>query len=164
MKPIRQGLWVLTQAYIFTVRHVPISATAIIGVYFGIALFINPARDTMSITNYAFAIVIALSSVSFGYARCLDDIEDKKTIEYCGERFLHSAILFLVASIVKYFLLQDDIQAMNEGVAGVFISFVRIFPGALFLLSLINCIAALRELNTVLYQKKKPGQELAKFI
>lgn len=144
----------------------PISAAALIGLYFTFALLINPTKETISITNYAFAIVVSLASVSFGYARCLDSKEQKNKMRYCGERFLHSALLFLVASVVKYFLLQDQVRAAAYKLWGIgaAINFASLLPGFLFLASLLSSIAALRELNAHLYSQKNPGQELSKFI
>lgn len=141
----------------------PVSIAALIGLYFTFTLLINPAKETISITNYAFAIVITLASVSFGYARCLDSAEQKNQMQYCGERFLHSALLFLVASIVKYFLLQDQVRTASRDLWGIgaIISFTSILPGFLFLGSLVNSIAALRELND---SQKNPEQELSKLI
>lgn len=166
MNFIRKGLRFLLQAFQFILWQVPVSIAAFIGLYFTFALLVSPAKQTISITNYAFAIVIALASVSFGYARCLNDAEQKDKMQYCGERFLHSALLFLVASVVKYFLLQDQVRAGSYDLWGIdaVINFASFLPGFLFLGSLISCIAALRELNAHLYSKKIPGQELSKFI
>lgn len=166
MKFIRKGLVILLQAFQFVLWHTPVSIAALIGLYFTFVLLINPAMETISITNYAFALVIALASVSFGYARCLDNAEQKNKMRYCGERFLHSALLFLVASIVKYFLLQGQVRAAAYDLWGIgaVIGFTSFLPGFLFLGSLVNSIAALRELNAHLYSQKNPGQELSKFI
>ncbi len=166
MKTIGKGIILLLQACQFILWHTPISIVALIGAYFTAVLFINPTSETMSLTNYTFAIVTALAGVSFGYARCLDEVETRSRMQYCGERFLHSGLLFLVASIVKYFLLQDPVQdaASNPGAIGTIIAIISLFPGFLFLGSLVNSIAALRELNALLYARKRPGQELIKFF
>ena len=146
--------------------HTPISIVALIGLYFTYQVFANPVSDTMPITNYTFAIVITLSSVSFGYARCAGDEDVKGRAQYCGERFLHSSLLFLVASVVKYFLIQDQVQAgySNFKIIEIIVALISLLPGALFLGSLVNAIAALRDLNALLYERKKPGQELSKFF
>jgi hypothetical protein len=146
--------------------HTPISIVALIGLYFTYQVFANTVSDTMPITNYTFAIVIALSSVSFGYARCAGDEDVKGRAQYCGERFLHSSLLFLVASVVKYFLIQDQVQAgySNFKIIEIIVALISLLPGVLFLGSLVNAIAALRDLNALLYERKKPGQELSKFF
>ena len=166
MKFIRKCLVILLQAFQFVLWHMPVSIAAIIGLYFTFTLLANPTKETISITNYAFAIVIALASVSFGYARCLDSEKQKNKMQYCGERFLHSALLFLVASVIKFFLLQDQVRDASNGLwaIGAIINIISALPGFLFMGSLIYSIAALRELNAHLYSQRKPGQELSKFI
>jgi hypothetical protein len=166
MKSIRKGLVLLLKAFQFISWHLPVSVAALVGLYFVYDLFINPSEETISVTNFAFAIVIAMASVSFGYARCLDNAEQKNKMQYCGERFLHSALLFLVASVVKYFSLQGQVRAAAHELwwIGVAINFISLLPGLLFMGSLLNSIAALRELNAHLYSRKNPGEELGKFI
>lgn len=166
MKFVIKLFGVFLQAFQFTVRHAPVSLIAVVGMYFGFAQFANPASETAGITNYGFGIVMALASVSFGYARSLDESDAKEQIRYCGERFLHSSLLFLVASVVKYFLQQGLVRsaADGSGIGGLTIGVISVFPGFLFLGSLVNSIAALRELNAFLYLRKRPGQELGKFI
>lgn len=166
MKLIIRLISTLLQLFQFTVRNGPVSLVAVIGAYFGFAQFANPASETAWITNYGFGIVIALASVSFGYARSLEAPDAKEQIRYCGERFLHSSLLFLVASVVKYFLQQGLVRsaAQDSAIFGVVIGVIAVFPGFLFLVSLVNSVAALRELNTFLYLRKKSGQELGKFI
>jgi hypothetical protein len=167
MKYIKGVLLFLGQSLQFIVWHMPISVAALIGFYFAINLLINPNENTISITNYSFAIVAALSSICFAYSRAIDDDKEiRETLQYCGERFLHSAIQFLVASLVKYFILQDKISSpIGKSQFIIFgIALLSFIPGLLFLNSLINGIAALRELNTILYKRKKPGQELIKLF
>ena len=163
---MRQCIKFVLQASQLILWHTPVSITALIGLYFTFALLANPAKATISITNFGFAIVIALASVSFGYARCLDDMDQKNKMQYCGERFLHSALLFFLASVVKYFLIQDQVRAAALGSWGIgaIIGFTSLFPGFLFLASLLNGIAGLRELNAHLYSQKNPGEELIKFL
>lgn len=146
--------------------HTPISILALIGLYFTYEVFANPASNSIAITNYMLAIAIALSSVSFGYARCAGEEDVKGRAQYCGERLLHSSLLFLVASVVKYFLIQDQIRAeySHFKIIEIMVSLISLLPGVLFLGSLVNAIAALRDLNALLYERKKCGQELSKFF
>jgi hypothetical protein len=163
---IRNVLIRIGQAFQFVLWHMPVSMVALIGLYFAYRLFISPTQNTVGITNYAFGIVGVLSSISFAYARTVDDNEDKQRIQYCGERFLHSAILFLVASIMKYFLLQEQLCPVfgkSKIISGI-ILLIGFFQGTLYLTSLVNGIAALRELNAILYARKKPGEELKRFF
>jgi hypothetical protein len=163
---IKKAMLMIAQLNQFMMWHAPISITALIGLYFNFVLFDSPLESTMSITNSAFGIVAVLSSLSFGYCRSIEDKETKQAVMYCGERFFHSAILFLVASIIKYFLSQDQIKPLlaNSRTIGVALFVVSLFPGILYFGSLVNGIAALREINSILYGKKKRGQELKRFI
>jgi hypothetical protein len=157
----------LTQSVQFILWHFPISILAVVGIYFAFKILINPLVDTVSITNYAFAIVIALSSVSFSYEKTYKgETVGKEKLRYCGERFLHSSILFLIASVIKYFLMQDDVLAFSNSSSLLRFIFliIRLFPGFLFLGSLVNVIAALRELNLILFSQKKPFEELKKIF
>ncbi|MGA9109956.1 MAG: hypothetical protein ACLQBD_02450 [Syntrophobacteraceae bacterium] len=176
IKLIKKALLFIAYLFQFILWHFPVSVLALIGLYFTYKMFIDPTQDTTSISNYAFVIVAALSSLSFVYSQSVKDKEDKQKIQYCGERFLHSAILFLIASVLKYFIIQKQIKiellnksidkalADQSHVAVILICSVFIFQGFLFLSSLINSIAALRELNTILYRRKKPFEELKRFF
>ena len=146
--------------------HNPISIVALVGLYFNFRLLQNPFDSNIGITNSSFAIVATLSSLCFAYCRSIKDKEKKQEILYCAERFLHSAVLFLVASIIKYFLIQEQIKTLmaNSNAAGVALFVLSLLPGILYLSSLVNGIAALREINSTLYNKKKAGQELKRLL
>lgn len=151
----------------FILWHMPISVAALAGLYFAVRLLANPLANTINITNYTFAVVATFSTMSFAFARAIDDDEEaKSTVQYCGERFLHSSILFVIASIVKYFLIQKEVVdfTSQSQTAKVIIVLLGIIPGTLYLGSVTNAIAALRELNALLFRRKKPGQELMKLF
>lgn len=161
---MKKALGFLLGALQFLMFHLPISITALIGLFFGIKIFLKPDLNTISLTSSAFAIMAAFAALSFGYSRTLpaDDVI-KKRVQYCGERFLHSAILFIVSSIIKYFIIQDDIAVYLDRY--VWINFLlRIIIIVFYFSSLVNAIAALRELNAIMYERKKPGEELSRFI
>jgi hypothetical protein len=160
---VKKILISLAYAGQFVLWHLPVSIIALIGLYFVFALAVNGSEDSLRFTNYAFAIVGALSSITFGYSRAVEEKQTNERIQYCGERFLHSAINLLVASVMKYFLLQETAHQAFLWHGKIFV-IVSLFSGFLYLSSLINGIAALRELNTLLYNRKKPGKELIKFV
>jgi hypothetical protein len=147
----------------FMLWQFPISILAIAGVYFTFKLFINTTIETINITNFAFAIFAALSTLSFSYERSIsEDPEKKEEIRYCAERFLHSAIFFLTASIIKYFLCQPDVYLFMSSC--IFLKciykFFLMIPGLFFLNSIINCISGLRILNAYLFNSKKRFNDL----
>jgi hypothetical protein len=167
MKFLKNVLLVIAQGLQFILWHFPISIFALVGLYFGFKLFINSTIDTINITNYSFVVVATLSALSFTYEKAIvKDQKLKDDLRYCGERFLHSAILFLTASILKYFLCQPEILSLekNSVVIRYLLLVISMFPPFLFLGSLVNGIAALRELNAILYGKKKPFEELRKIF
>ena len=145
----------------------PISVAALIGLYFAFTLLINQNENTISITNYAFAIVAVLSNISFSYARCVDDNKEMRAqLQYCGEKFLNSAIQFLIASIVKYFFIHANLLTYktNSIFLLILIAIVGAIPGGLFIGSIINVIAGLRELNKVLAARRNPREDLSRFF
>lgn len=163
MKTKRNFFCGLAQLFKFLLWYFPISILAIAGIYFTFKLFSNPTIDTINITNYAFAIFATLSALSFNYERSIVvDIEKKEEVLYCAERFLHSAILFLTASIIKYFMNEPEVILFLSN--GIFLKCVYVFfliiPGLFFLNSMINGISGLRILNGYLFKSKKTFKEL----
>jgi len=64
----------------------------------------NYREDTTNITNAGFAIMATLAALSFSFARVIESEELKDRVMFAGERFLHGAILTVVATILKYFI------------------------------------------------------------
>jgi hypothetical protein len=108
----RFKLWIgfirLLCRYLF--EHLPLPFIAIVAVYFSYTVLSNPKINTLTLTNYGFAITAGLASISFSYAPLLDDTELKKKIRHAGEMFVRSAIYFLSASVLKYFILEDVVK------------------------------------------------------
>lgn len=75
-------------------------------VLFGIIFVIvgNASDINLQITNFAFAILLGLSSVCFSWVRTFESLEDKTaiSIRQSGELSLFAAILFLLASFLNY--------------------------------------------------------------
>jgi hypothetical protein len=69
----------------------------------------QPTFDTMPITNYCFAIMGGCASICFSWARNVDPLNTKlaRQITFCGERSFLSAIVFVVASAMKYFVVHQ---------------------------------------------------------
>lgn len=67
--------------------------------------FKNIKEDTTSLTNYGFAILAGIASICFSWTRGLDQAKEPSMIariSKAGESSLHCAILFLLASALKY--------------------------------------------------------------
>ena len=78
----------------------------IIGFNFILRMFIDFKSDTTSLSNGAFAIVASLAALSFSCARSLD--EEKvlaKGFNLAGQSLFFAAIIFIMASVLKYSLL-----------------------------------------------------------
>ncbi len=72
---------------------------------------LNVKNDTTHITNYGFAILVGMASVCFSWIRALSQSENDQvinSIRKAGEMFLHSAIIFLLASALKYASFHTD--------------------------------------------------------
>jgi hypothetical protein len=69
----------------------------------------QPTFDTMPITNPCFAIMGACASICFSWARNVDTLNTKlaKQITFCGERSFLSAIVFVLASALKFFVIHQ---------------------------------------------------------
>lgn len=101
----------------------------------------NYREDTTNITNAAFAIMATLSALSFSFARVVETEELKDRLMFAGERLLHGAILVLVASLLKYFVL-----------AFLKLSFISKLPSAETTVSLtIGMLIALIFCNGILF-------------
>ncbi len=83
--------------------RVPVVLFYLVGVYYALLVLADFAKDTTAITNVAFGIAVAFSSLSFRWSSVISDSpEDKERIAYCGERFLHASLLLVIASVIKY--------------------------------------------------------------
>jgi hypothetical protein len=72
--------------------------------------------ETLAATNVFFAVIAALSSICFSWLRAIDEkvVGLKKQILFIGELFLLSALLFLLASGMKYGLLVNENGEMEK--------------------------------------------------
>jgi hypothetical protein len=115
----------------------------IIGILFGIGVlaiydtFGNKKQDVTSISlYYPFAIFAACGAICFSWVRAVDSSQTVKIqrIRICAENFLLSAILFLMASLFKYFSIHnvDYSNKMGKVLKNFFLFMDWIFP--LFLL------------------------------
>jgi len=73
----------------------------VVFVCLAVAMLFDPGRETLGVASAAFA--VALSLVTFSYARTLKDgsaVRDE--LVFAGERLVSGAVMFLIASILKY--------------------------------------------------------------
>ena len=137
------------------VEEFPIFLVLVVGLYYNLVLFDNLDKDTTQITNAAFALVISIASVSFGFSRALSsDDQDRDRVVFAGERFFHAAIALLAASILKYATLSLN-QAIGTTAWYVYlVSFVvGLSIPVLFASSLLSVHTGLRILNRILWNR-----------
>jgi Na+-transporting methylmalonyl-CoA/oxaloacetate decarboxylase gamma subunit len=75
----------------------------VVFVCLAVAMLFDPGRDTLGVASAAFAVALSLASVTFSYARTLKDgsaVRDE--LVFAGERLVSGAVMFLIASILKY--------------------------------------------------------------
>lgn len=92
--------------------------------YFG-----NIENDTTTLTNFGFAILGGISSITFSWQKTLDKEDDSTLInelQRYGELALYAAILFLIASSLKY----GAIATSNNQVFKPFINKYILIGGA----------------------------------
>src|SRR5438067_11110161 len=83
----------------------PIAVIGLLGGVYAILLIVRFKEDTTSITNGTFAIMATLAALSFSFARVVETEAVRDRLMFAGGRLLHGALLVLVASIIKYFIL-----------------------------------------------------------
>jgi hypothetical protein len=67
------------------------------------AMLFDPGRDTFGVASAAFAVSLALASVTFTYGRTLPEASAvRDELVFAGERLMSGAVGFLIASILKY--------------------------------------------------------------
>jgi hypothetical protein len=67
------------------------------------AMLFDPTRNTLGVASAAFAVTLALASVTFSYSRTLkENSRIRDELIFAGERLVCGAVLCLVASILKY--------------------------------------------------------------
>lgn len=78
-------------------------ALAVVGLVFAHRMLISLSADTTPITNAAFAMALALASVTFGWARALNNEEPVRPgVLFAGEHLIFAAVLLITASALKY--------------------------------------------------------------
>jgi hypothetical protein len=75
----------------------------VIFVCLAVAMLFDPGRDTLGVASAAFAVTVALASVTFSYARTLEEgSQVRDELVFAGEQLVRGAVLFLVATILRH--------------------------------------------------------------
>ena len=151
-----QRLWrvFVRSIYVTYVRGSPL-LVLVVGFWYTMTLFENLSKDTTAITNVAFAFVASLAALSFSCARAIEKPpEHKDRFTYAGERYLHAAILFLMASVIKYTLLSleaNEWVSNQEWLAKGLRYGMGSFVSILFFWALMSAHTALKVINDLLW-------------
>jgi hypothetical protein len=131
----------------------PVVLIGLVGYVYAISLIGRFKEDTTAITNAGFAILATLAALSFSFARVIETDQLKDRVMFAGERFLHGAVLVLVASILKYFsflLFKLPIVGSLEWLAYAISLTIGIFNTFIFGMGIMFAHTGLRVLNDLL--------------
>ncbi len=140
----------------------------LIAIYYTYILFRDMSVDTTSITNSAFAIVASLAALSFSCSRSLTDSnDDKDRFSYAGERFFHTSLLLISASLIKYLvlsILSNDV--LEEGTIGynILSTTTGAYISIIFFWSVTSASGALIIINKLLWKRFNRYPEWDNFI
>jgi hypothetical protein len=136
--------------------RLPVLLVLLCGLYWTYVLFGNLKEDTTPITNAAFAAIATLAALAFSCSRAVTDPheshESADRFEYAGERFLHGAVLVLVASVLKYTYARGATDWRLDDV-GVLKTAIGLLVGLLFLWALLSVHGGLIVLNRLLWSR-----------
>jgi hypothetical protein len=125
-----------------------------------LAMLFDQARDTKQTSNAAFAVALALASVAFSYGRTQPEKSPiRAEIIFAGESLVGGAIMFLLASLLRYTSLDAPrhLSTLLDWLVGIpnrklhtdlmgIVNFL--FAGVAFLFFLIGLIHAQRGVLT----------------
>jgi hypothetical protein len=134
----------------------PVAIAGLLGGVYALFILVRFKEDTTPITNVAFAFTATLAALSFSFARVIETDALRDRVMYAGERLLHGALLFLVASILRYFVFLFYKIPSFPGLT--IIEFVLslafgLIGGSIFFLGVIFAHAGLRILNDLLLSR-----------
>jgi hypothetical protein len=135
----------------------------IIGISVVIYGFRNIKEDTTSLTNYGFAILAGIASVCFSWIRGLDINNEPLMIERiskAGEGALHCAIIFLLASALKYSTLHLEFLIPKTWII-IYTTiniFLAVIYGTCFSLGFYKVGRIISDINKLLYERLHKGE------
>lgn len=126
-------------------------------IYFAYYVLVDLNRDTLLLTNTAFAICATLASISFSFSRAVaEDNTLSDRISFAGERFLHCALLLIIASVIKWATQTIFSSDLITKVSWFYVSInwvLRILIGVLFSQAAMFLHTALKTLNPILLRR-----------
>ena len=110
-------------------------AGVVLAALYAVVVMLGLADDTFQVTTTAFAVLIGLAGIFFGFGRVLDDENDlRDKVVFCGERSLHGSLYMLTAAVVEFGFRRGEIFLMTYGVDGSIIKVERMLCNLLVIL------------------------------
>jgi hypothetical protein len=138
------------------VYKAPVFLIGLMGFLYAIYMMVNFRENTIAITNTGFVVLATLAALSFSFARVVESDELKDRILFAGERFLHGAILILIASILKYFIflvLKNPIFSSSVKLELGLSFTIGVLAGIIFSNGVLFAHTGLRVLNDLLLMR-----------
>lgn len=139
------------------ILYIPTFLVIVLGAFMIFDNFQSADKDTTYLTNYGFAILIGLASISFSWARNMDKEKEPVMlgiVSKAGENSFHSSIIFLIASGLKYSLVNLNQFLENDT---IFFNIIHLILYIVFLvcfaIAYIKLESVIRELNHLLYER-----------
>jgi hypothetical protein len=122
----------------------------IIGLFAVVVFFAAPFSkladikfDTLPITNYCFAIMGGCASICFSWSRNVDQNNKRlvNQISFCGERSFLAAVCFVIASALKFFVINKT-EYFNKASPYILVG-IQLFSMVAFVISLVIGLSSL---------------------
>ena len=139
------------------ILYIPSALVILLGAFVFFDSFQSADQDTTYLTNYGFAILIGLASICFSWVRNLDREKEPLMINKvteAGENSFHSSIIFLIASGIKYSLVNLHLFISKEYfIYSPIHTFLYMIFMICFGVAYVKFESVIRELNYVLYER-----------
>ena len=139
------------------ILYIPTFLFIALGAFLVFDNFQSADKDTTYLTNYGFAILIGLTSICFSWTRNMYNEKEPlmlAIVSKAGENSFHSSIIFLIASSLKYSLVNLN-KFLDSNT--IFFNIIHVILYAVFLvcfsIAYIKFESVIRELNYLLYDR-----------
>lgn len=139
-------------------RSLPLWLSFLVAITFSITTIRNFSDDTINVFNAAFASAAALSGLCFRMASniSLENAQHRQKMGFSGERFLHAAFSFLLASTMKYVALDAVTHKIKLSFGEFQVPIITFFNSIAFLLfawAIIDAFNGAKIMNEVLWER-----------
>jgi hypothetical protein len=123
-----------------------------ISALYAVAVLFGFAHDTFHVTTTAFAVMMGLAGVFFGFGRVLDDENDvRDKVVFCGERALHGALYMLTAAVIEFGFQRGEKFLLIHNAAGTVIKAERLIGSLLVALFFVVALVEVHRAMQTIY-------------